>query len=636
MNNKVAAFGQRRAGVYLLSEIYNPDDTTSSVQNINKVIPAIGSLVVDDTIGEHNTLYVVYSVDAVTHKCTLVSASIMESADMVGDTRDLRMLFGDTNSVDLYYETEDTTRQAGVDYYVKVVEESGDSYSLYTGDFVSGTTYYERKDLYALQIDGRISVYTSTATDYTIYHTATAEGTTVDTEVVSQYYIEDGLLQEDTAVPMDQITIPATDPYGEATTTDAYRPRICYAPTKIIPGDKYLVVVRSNGHVISQFTITGQYMSALADLNDARKTIIDITVSGSQYDSDHNYFYISQDQKLEQLTFYLRVQYEDDYELVQIDNINAFMYTEGDVSTAITGSEIPIVFKYFPSHAENLGVVHLDVPGVSGKHYSIGPTGRYATVTSSIKIVDSAFGEVSKIAPILYCSRESPSVQYGLIPLIYKTDYTDPSVAVDFGSKKAVVDFNGGNFNDVQIVKLNYYKNSNDVVSTKTQNYQIKLNNPATSEGINYYFSDTGMAIVYGKDPRPAMRQVSGNSYRFTISDESGNFTIKDDFLKRYFYNANPPKPYNAQNPNQPTHFRIRKITVGSGTAAIAASAAIGPTSIDSFFGQATDRQTMNASATLHSTGSVPAAALLEFLIKNADNSYKVLYGVPVDVIKAS
>ena len=121
MNNKVPAFGQRRCGVYLLSEIYDPDDTSSSVQNINKVIPAIGSLVVDDTIGEHNTLYVVYSVDAVTHKCTLVSASIMESADMVGDTRDLRMLFGDTNSVDLYYETEDTTRQAGVDYYVRNV-----------------------------------------------------------------------------------------------------------------------------------------------------------------------------------------------------------------------------------------------------------------------------------------------------------------------------------------------------------------------------------------------------------------------------------------------------------------------------------------------------------------------------------
>ena len=81
MNNKVSVFGQRRAGVYLLSEIYNPDDVTSSVQNINKVVPAIGSLVVDDTVGNHNTLYVVYSVDPITHRSTLVNACILDTTD---------------------------------------------------------------------------------------------------------------------------------------------------------------------------------------------------------------------------------------------------------------------------------------------------------------------------------------------------------------------------------------------------------------------------------------------------------------------------------------------------------------------------------------------------------------------------
>ena len=41
MNDKVPVFGQRRAGVYLLSEIYNPDNVTSSVQNVGKVIRGI-------------------------------------------------------------------------------------------------------------------------------------------------------------------------------------------------------------------------------------------------------------------------------------------------------------------------------------------------------------------------------------------------------------------------------------------------------------------------------------------------------------------------------------------------------------------------------------------------------------------
>ena len=632
MNNKVPAFGQRRCGVYLLSEIYDPDDTSSSVQNINKVIPAIGSLVVDDTIGEHNTLYVVYSVDAVTHKCTLVSAAYMETTDMAGDTKDLRMLFGDYNTTDLYYETSDTTRQSGVDYYIRN-NDALNTYSLYTGDFVSGTTYYERKDLYGLQIDGRISVYTSLATDYTIYHTASSDGTSIETEVVSQYYVDDGLLVEDTEIKMDKITIPASDPYGEAIVTDAYRPRLCYSPTRIIPGDKYLVIVRDNGHVISQFTLTGRYMSALADLNDARKTIVDITVSGSQYDSTHNYFYISQDQKLDQLTFYLRVQYEDDAELIQIDNVNAFMYTEGDLNTAITGSIIPVIFKYFPSNAENLGITHLDT---SERHYSIGPTGRYVTVSSSIKVVESAFSEVSKIVPILYCSKVTPSVQYNILPLVYKTDFTDPSVAIDYGNKKAVVDFDVGDTTTVQSVKLNYYKNSNDVVSTKTCVYQIKLNAANTADGVYYYFTDAGSDAAFGKDPRPTLKQVSGNSYRFSISDVIGSYTIKDDFLKHYYYNANPPEPYSVKNPDQPTHFRIRKVLVGSGTASISSSTAVGPLEIEAFFAQDPAAQTMNANATLHGTTAIPATALLEFLVKNQDDSYKVLYGVPIDVIKAS
>lgn len=634
MNNKVAAFGQRRAGVYLLSEIYNPDES-SSVQNINKVIPAIGSLVVDDTVGEHNTLYVVYSVDAVTHKCTLVNVAYVNGEDMVGDTKDLRMLFYDPVAKPQYYVTQDAVRQTGVNYYTK--DPTTEAYGLYVGAFEQGVTYYEMKELYEVQIDSRISVFTSLATDYTIFHAATASGTGSDTEVVSQYYIGETSpsnlsLIEDTEVPMDRITIPATGLGNEMTETDAYRPRICYSTDPLIVGDKYLVVVRSNGHVISQFTLTGQSMSALADLNNARKTIVNMTVGGNQYDSANNRFYITQDQKLDQLTFYLRIHYEDGEERVWIDDQNAFMYIDESYATATPNSVIPVVFKYFLSPSENLGLTNNQA-----RQYAIGPTGRYITIKSSIVITETTFSSISKIAPILYCAATSPSIRYKIIPVVYKSDGSEPEVAIDIDPTNgpfAVNDFDGGNTSTEQLVTLKYTIVSNGVSSTFPNIYRIRLNPANTANGVYYYFSDNA-TTTYGKDPRPNMIQTSGNQYQFGISRTGGNYNNADGFLQRYYYNANPPAPYSSANPTRPDYFRIRRITVGSGTGTLETAIAFGPVEIDAFFAQEPSSQIIAANRTLHSTTSMPATALLEFLKKNNDNTYQVLYGVPVDVIRS-
>ena len=648
MNNKVAAFGQRRAGVYLLSEIYNPDDTSSSVQNINKVIPAVGSIVVDDTVGEHNTLYVVYSVDAVTHRSTLVNIEYNSGED---DINNLRMLFFSSEPTPYYYPTTDLVRQSDVTYYTL----SNDEYSIFEGStFTVGTTYYEKKNLYELHVDERVSVYTSLGATYTIYHAASMNGVDSSTEVVSQYYVEEDPygnknLIERTEVPMDKVVIPATDAYGQDTTTDAYRPRTCYTTERPKEGDTYLVIVRKSGsvdqtdivnrpRVVSQFTLTGHSMSHLVALNNDRRTIASITVGGNQYNSNENYFFITQDQRLDHLAFFLTVNYTNGYsETVNIDNVNAFIYMEENVNTASAGSESKIVFKYFPSPSENLGLG-------TGRGYTIGPTGRYITLTSKIKTIQTAFSVVSRIVPIFVYNPGSNPPSYIIKPLCYHKDYSEPVVIGDYStSATAVTGYNSTLTTDEQTIGLVYYyenSNTNSPLTTYTENYTIRLYSlaNANSSGIYYYFrhpgADTG--VIFGKDPRPTLRQTSGNNYTFSVSTTSGQYSAKEYFLKNYYYNANPPSPFSASDTQQPTHFRIRKVTVSSNNVIIDSNIAYGPESIDSFFAQDPSSQIIATDQTsLHSTSTVPATAVLEFLTQNANNTYNVIFGVPIDVIKA-
>lgn len=644
MNNKVAAFGQRRAGVYLLSEIYNPDDTSSSVQNINKVIPAVGSIVVDDTVGEHNTLYVVYSVDAVTHRSTLVNIAYNNGEE---DLNNLRMLFFSVAPSPYYYPTTDTVRQGDVTYYTLVNNE----YRIFDGStFEAGTTYYEKKNLYELHVDERVSVYTSLGATYTIYRAASMNGVDASTQVVSQYYMEEvnsnQVLIEGTEIPMDRVVIPATDAYGQDTVTDAYRPRTCYTTEEPKAGDTYLVIVRKSGsvdpndtinqpRVVSQFTLVGHNMSHLVDINNSRRTIASITVGGNQYNIDENYFFITQDQRLDQLTFYLTINFTDmSSTTVDIDNVNAFVYIEENVNTASAGSESKIVFKYFPSVSENLGLG-------TGNGYTIGPTGRYITLTSKIKTIATAFSTVNRIVPIFAFNPNNN--RYLIKPICYNKDYSEPTVINDYSaSSPAVTGYNSGITTNEQTIGLVYHYENNNISSMSseyTETYYIRLYaiSDGNQTGVYYYFRHPGAqtGVIFGKDPRPALKQTTNNNYKFSISDTSGTYSSKDYFLKHYYYNANPPAPYSASGTQQPTHFRLRKVSVSSNSVIIDNNIAYGPVAIDTFFAQEPANQLIAANRALHSTSTVPATAILEFLTQNGDNTYNVIFGVPIDVIKA-
>ena len=639
MNNKVAAFGQRRAGVYLLSEIYDPDNVTSSIQNINKVIPAIGSLVVDDTVGEHNLLYVVYSVDAVTHKSTLVRAGTSLIDD--DDNTDLRMLFFNPTPVETYYTTRDTERQSGTEYYTK----SGNTYTLYTGTLVSGTTYYEKKMLYNLAIDSRISVYTTSATKYIIYRTTSLTSVTGSTEVISQFYKDGDNVIENCFIPMESIVIPSVNNQGQDIACDAKRPKDCYTDIQPVTGDKYLVVVYGEGdHIISQFVLTGHSMSALTDLNRARRVIVGMTVNSTQHDGDN--FYILQNQDPREVPFDLVLTYSDNsHEIIPIDNNTAFAIMEENLSSVAEGSEIDVVFKYFPSPTEALDTLNDTNNPDSIRNYKIGETGRYIAITRKITVRKSVSSEISKISPILYYNNS----KYNILPMVYMTDRSESQSSrnVPGHSVKTVVGFSGVATGQ-QTVTLNFFKQESGTIETVSRSYLITLT-ANDINGIYYTYRDSvGANVIYGKSPRPKLTRVVNEdpldtsiSYKFNSTVETGQYSAADLFLKYYYYNASPPVPYSGSSARQPTHFRIRKLNVtnweNQETDADAIPIVSEEIPIQTFFAKEESLRNVGVTEALAEYADKPGTAIVEFLYKDMlIGRSEVLYGVGVDVVEAN
>ena len=70
-------FGERAAGVYLRTDIYDPDVDGTSPSASGKIVPAVGSLVIDNTVGLHNQQYTVTAVNQETYKSTMIPSTFV-------------------------------------------------------------------------------------------------------------------------------------------------------------------------------------------------------------------------------------------------------------------------------------------------------------------------------------------------------------------------------------------------------------------------------------------------------------------------------------------------------------------------------------------------------------------------------
>lgn len=82
LNNNLVLFGSKRADNYLKSEIYDPDIDKLDPNQSGKIVPAVGSIVADDTSVETGfALYTVVALDPDTLKATLAPSKIISTED---------------------------------------------------------------------------------------------------------------------------------------------------------------------------------------------------------------------------------------------------------------------------------------------------------------------------------------------------------------------------------------------------------------------------------------------------------------------------------------------------------------------------------------------------------------------------
>ena len=642
MNKKVPIYGDGRASVYALSEIYDPGRPLSSMQNIAAPTPRVNSLVIDDTIGEHNTLYVVYSVDPETRKCTLVPAKLMNDVDLYDNQivtygNNIYMLYWRTTTMDVYERTTDTHARTGKIYYTRSGDaESGYTYrkvSVYTGFSFSDGEYYERisKTLWQLTIDQKISVFGTKITQFALFRGSnlTEAG---DRSLVSDYYLNDlGQAIQTTRIDFDQVTVQATDGSEEEYTTNVKIPKVCYSSSQIENNDVFcLAMYDAEGRVVAQIALLAHDMLSLSELASRQWPIESFTVSANQYDPVDGKCFLVRGQRLDELTFYPQIRYANGDSIADaaIDNTKLCIYGKDEISTAVPGSEYKVLLKYYLSNTE--GVADADT-----RDYQIGETGRFIYTYATVKIIAASESSVSKIAPIPVYNTVTG---WEIVPVVYYRSRQMPRCIS--GTNWLASGFDGTDYQNPQVLKIRSYEQDPDsaIPTEFISSYSMTVYLPTNIQDdpkILYTFRDDPSMSnrTYGINsvsvPRPRLiRELDGTTAAIRHYIPRDVFLNATMFLNAFYYQADPPVVDGENAVRTPTHFQIRNPLAGSGTINVVTP---NPIPIADYGND------LAITDDLSNSEQIPGTCIVEFLYHGtgmAADAYEYLYGVPVDVIK--
>ena len=644
MNKKVPIYGDGRASVYALSEIYDPGRPISSMQNIAAPTPRVNSLVIDDTIGEHNTLYVVYSVDPETRKCTLVPAKLMNDVDLYDNQivtygNNIYMLYWKTTTMDVYDRTADKNARPSKVYYARSGDaETGYTYrkiSVATGTNLEGATYYERvsKTLWQLTIDQKISVFGTKITKFALFRGAnlTEAG---DRSLVSDYYLNDlGQAVQTTKIGFDLVTVQATDGSEEEYTTNLKVPKVCYSSSQVENNDVFcLVMYDDEDRVVAQITLLAHDMLGLSELASKQWPIESFTVSANQYDSVDGKCFLFRGQRLDELVFYPQIRYADGNSIsdAQIDSTKLLIYGKDEISTATPGSEYKVLLKYYLSSTEG-------VADNNTRDYQIGETGRFIYTYVTVKIIAPSESSVSKIVPIPIFNQ---ATGWDILPVVYYRNRQRPRAIANTSWLASA--FVGDNYQTTQPLKIQTVEQDPDsaIPTEFTSSYTITLYNPTTlteEPKVCYTFKDEPAVTnrsPYGSNsasiPRPRIvRELDTTTSEVRTYIQQSVFQTVEVFLNAFYYQAEPPTIASEGGIRRPTHFQIRQALVGTNNIDVVT---VNPIPVEAY------ANPIALTEDLSNSEAIPGTCIVEFLYHGsgmAADAYDYLYGVPVDMVKS-
>lgn len=588
MSLKSVLFGERASGVYLKSEIFFPDSqNTVDPSTSGKIVPAVGSLVVDDTTGLHNQVYVVTAVNQLTYEPTLIPASIIMNGE------------------------------AQVD---RVLSYGNDIFMIY---FSSVTKSIEGSNvnLTRLIVDNKLSLFGK--------HAATFQLIQIDEngneQIISRKYVAG---DNNTLVPAGT-NIPMLDTGIEG----VRKCDGCYTDVTLKEGEEIRCdVYTAGGILIAQINLIAKKAHLLNETIDTSNPITGMTIKGTQQTADGD-LYLFQGQNYKELGIFVELHYSNgNSSIVAIDNRRGFCYGLEKITSGIIDAEFNILVKYYLSNSDATGTI------VDGAIEDDTIT-RFLTSTAKVKIISGAKDLISKVSPIPRWSVADGKWYLDLLryrdsrlQTPYATsDQNDPEYV-------SISGFNGASFGTSQTVTLTYNEVVNNLGSkeSRTASFIIELRDPRDSNtGKNYWLikDSNNSSVTYGDNTnghkRPRIRYnnsatASERGYYIPSDIFAANTTqtAVQVFLENFYTNANPPKRANETIAPTPTHFRVK---LPNGTA-------LSRTAIP--VAQFTNNLGIIVQQGSNDNYLVGKTVVVEFLKEIDSSTSEYLYGVPVDVVE--
>lgn len=619
-----------------------------------KFVPAVNSLVVDDTIGNGvYVLYVVHSVDEDTLKSTLRPVRLVEEDDdapnrIVGYGNDVYMLYydiQDSNSISIPQESDDSGEPSVV--YGVSTRLRLDRKLVFYGKHPA---YYQ---LVKVDAEGKREVISrvlngdnfATATAVPIVSVAaqamivTADnkaaivGKTVQ-QVINT--VENGqtvATRNEFIATADNLTVGATVyvlPEDQGL-RNVLKGDWCYAVNgttftdgEIVYLEVYEAVENLNEPIVYVKAMSIELLARQAHVLDhmdvSSTAIVDFVVDLNNSPAGRELWFLEKGLSVSTLSYTPKLVYEDGTtESVPIDNICCFVYGLDDIDSSLAGTEYKLLFKYYPAKNRNVNLT---------RRYNLSAQG-FMYCEKTIRITEGVKQSLAKLSVIPFWNNSTQAYELKYYPYnIYQTRPTELREVTDMLGV-----FDGAKFGVVQDLTLSTpVIGENGETTTFTQAVSLKLENYnefaskspwLIADQSSYISSRSGP--VYGVNSSPYIRPVinyDASTGMYYV--DRTKFVSAERFIENFYRNANPPAygedANNTTMAPEPTHFVLRDLSNGNEICA-----PINITTENDAFAYA-------APFALATTGAsnqyVNSTLLIEFY--NGDSN--VIYGVPVEV----
>lgn len=637
--NRVVLFGEKAAGVYRMTDIFFPDEENPiTPEESGKIVPAVGSLVIDDTKGLHNQQYTVVSVDPDTYFPTLIPSSFSTNVDSQPDrvlnyANDLLILYFMPTTIEVGQNTIEITR---------------------------------------LIVDNKFSLFGNNAAIYQLFKYDDNSAL----KTISRWYTPDGIMSG-TAIPMLDTGV------NGVRKCDG-----CYTDISLKEGESIICrIYTAAGIQISEVNLVAKKAHMLNEIASLANPIIDLQLSSNQLDLDTGKLYLYQGQNVNDLTLYPYLKYSDgSTKRVAIDNVRGFIYGTENVDTSIPDMEFRLLIKYYlsdddvqisdearyrydrtPDTTWKNGKIYyrkeLTAQGftyieISSSTYTIGDPitdndvwERYEVPvelgqnSNAIKFISKEFllrivayssDEISKVSiiPVWNTSERKYTFKFMKYMGNMKTSPIPTSISMDVTNYVAfaVDGYTLSNLPYDRKLKgtITYKEQVAGSYNTRTQVVYLQLKEYDGSDAERYLIADSEDSDrVFGSNSnnhvRPRIKYDSSTG-KYKIPNEyigTQGHSNKDVFLDNFYYQAQPPT-INGRI-QEPNRFRIKDIN---------GNVIKDMQDVESFTTPFTFEGDSNGSY-------IDKTVIVEFVRKetevdivgNTVEVYYYIYGVPVDVV---